>query len=354
MRVAVFIEPWVQQRAGISVFTENMVKSVKYSKHTFVTIGSKRLDKSLEHIFIPAWKASYFNPLRYSGLLKVDLADYNIDLIIDPGHYSTIGLFKGTKRFVVVHDITPTLFPKYHRLVSVIAQKLFMKKSLKNCDKVIAVSDQTKNDVAVYYGFDQKIHRIYPGLRDLDSHELESSTFLQADPFILAVGTIEPRKNHENLIKAFDIFCQNESDVNLIIVGSEGWKVKLGSLIEASPNKHRIRYLGFVSKDHLAALYKQASMAAYVSIYEGFGFPVLEAMKMGCPVITSDVGSMKEIAGNAARIVNPNSESQIAEAMSELWNDLDMKDRLVRLGVERSILYSWQNFIKSLDALIDD
>jgi glycosyltransferase involved in cell wall biosynthesis len=353
MRIGVFIEPWINQLAGISVFTEGITRASLGSRHTFVTIGSEPMVEELEHISIPRFKTSFYNPLRYFGISKLDLKKHSIDILIDPGHYATLGLFEVKSRFVVVHDLTPILFPKFHKISSVLAQRSLLKPSLNQSDRIITVSDQTKKDVSEHFGFEGKLHRVYPGVRDFSDVELGWELTRVSGPFILAVGTIEPRKNHQRLLKAFDKFCLENEAVSLVIVGDSGWKVDLKTLIDQSPNKERITFLGYVSKAELKTLYKQALLSVYVSLYEGFGFPVAEAMKLGCPVITSNLGSMKEIAGSQGIVVDPTSVDEISQAMLTLVENDELRKQSIDLATERILQFTWENAIQELDKIID-
>lgn len=355
MKVAIYIEPWIKQRAGISVYTEGLAKAAVSSKHTFVTIGSKQMNLPFEHISISSWAVSFFNPFRYVGLNRINLAKYDVDILIDPGHYATLGLFKGALKFVIAHDITPILFPAQHPTRSVLAHKLLMRKSLESCEKIIAVSNQTKEDIVQHYGFNDKICCIYPGVQDFDDSIMLDEPFnISKSPFILTVGTIEPRKNHTRLIEAFDLFCKQDKTVNLVIVGANGWGLNLQEVLDKSVNKDRIHFLGYVPKNELLQLYKSALISVYVSQYEGFGLPVLEAMKLGSPVITSNLGSMKEISGNAALLVDPKSANEIADAMLNLANDKLLREKLKEAGSHRAEEFTWNQFIQKMDEVIEN
>ncbi len=353
MRVAVFIEPWINQRAGISVFTEQLVQAFNASKHTCITLGSKKMDDSKEHIFIPSWRLSFLNVFRYTRTFPIDLARHGIDVLIDPSHFGTLGLFKGCRRFVVVHDITPLLFPEFHPRQRVWAHQRLMKKSLQQCDKIITVSEQTKRDVAAYFGYAEKLVRIYPGVRDLMLNETAADEIPSDVPFILVVGTIEPRKNHRAIIEAFDLLCEENQDVQLYIVGDRGWNVNIDELIASSAHRHRIVYFGYVQRSRLLEFYLKARLCVYVSLYEGFGFPLAEAMKLGCAVVTSDMGSMKEIAGDAAVLVNPESPEEIMRAMLTLVNSQDLREDLIAKSKERAQAFTWERYIQALDLLVD-
>ena len=353
LKVGLFIEPWIKQRAGISVFTEQLAMNARHSKFLWVTIGSKDMGVGLEHIYVPSRKSSFYNPFRWVGALKFDLEHLGIDVLIDPGHYSTQGLFSGASRFAVVHDITPYLYPSYHRVLTRVAYKLWMENWLLQSKKIITVSDQTKMDVEAHYGMREKLVRIYPGVQQMNIEAIDNTGQQPNQPYVLAVGTAEPRKNHKTLIKVFERFGQRNKAHRLVIVGGSGWKVDLPQLVAESSMAKRIEIRGFVPKNELVHLYKNASFCAYISFYEGFGFPIVEAMKLGCPVMTSNIGSMKEVAGQAAELIDPKSAEDVAKAMERLVMDKQLRDERIALGLKRAEVFSWLEFIVRLDTEID-
>ena len=153
-------------------------------------------------------------------------------------------------------------------------------------------------------------------------------------PYILSVGTKEPRKNIKRLIEAF--VSLGRSDIELVLVGKRGW----GEEVEVG--KAKVKELGFVEDKDLPALYSGAILFAYPSLYEGFGFPVLEAMACGCPVITSNISSLPEVVGQTALLVYPKETKEIANAINTLLNDDKLRQKLVKNGLEQAKKFSWE------------
>ena len=154
-------------------------------------------------------------------------------------------------------------------------------------------------------------------------------------PYVLWTGTIEPRKNLARLLEAFALV---DEDVDLVLVGPQGWNEDVGRLLDGHPN---VRTLGFVPHDDLAALYAGAEVFCFPSLREGFGFPVLEAMAQGTPVVTSVGTSTEELGQDASVLVDPRDVSSIAEGIGRALSDEGLRAKLIPAGRERAAGYDW-------------
>jgi glycosyltransferase involved in cell wall biosynthesis len=168
-------------------------------------------------------------------------------------------------------------------------------------------------------------------------------------PYVLWVGTVEPRKNLPRLLGAFAAL---ETEAQLVLVGPQGWNEELGArLAELPPDvRDRIRVLGFVPHGDLGPLYAGAATFAFPSLLEGFGFPVVEAMAQGTPVVTSRGTSTEELAGDAGLLVDPRDQDELAAALQRVLDDGELAARLGELGRSRAALYSWA---RSADLVLD-
>ncbi|MEN9594661.1 MAG: hypothetical protein RLY23_1144 [Actinomycetota bacterium] len=172
----------------------------------------------------------------------------------------------------------------------------------------------------------------------------------RAERYVLTLGSIEPRKNLPGLVSAFNILASNDASVYLVHAGPSGWDGgAFESSIRNSPFRDRIRVLGYVGADTRANLLAGASVFAYPSLYEGFGFPPLEAMATGVPVVASSVGSLPEVLGDGACFVAADEPEALASALAQLLSDSAMRERLIQRGLVISKGYSWS---KTADALI--
>jgi glycosyltransferase involved in cell wall biosynthesis len=165
-------------------------------------------------------------------------------------------------------------------------------------------------------------------------------TYSLERPYVLWVGTVEPRKNLPRLLQAFATL---DTDSELVLVGPEGWKEELGARLHELPAtvRNRIRPLGFVPHADLGPLYAGASVFAFPSLLEGFGFPVVEAMAQGTPVVTSRATSTEELAGDAGFLIDPLNVDELAAALQRTLDDRALAERLGALGRERARTYSW-------------
>jgi glycosyltransferase involved in cell wall biosynthesis len=247
---------------------------------------------------------------------------------------------------VTIHDITHRLFPDTMALPNLIIEKLLMGSSIKKADCVIAVSNSTALGIAEHYAvYPEKIVTIYPGKPTLPDAIKESANLPLNLPkrYFLFVGTLDPRKNLPRVLNAFEQINPREHDVHLVIVGGQGWKNKqFNQQLNTSQIKNRVVMTGFVSRRQLKLLYANAVGLLLPSLYEGFGFPILEAMSCGSPVITSKTASMPEIAGDAAIVVDPIDTGAIASAMLEVMTNTALRDTLISKGYKRLDNFSWE------------
>ena len=162
------------------------------------------------------------------------------------------------------------------------------------------------------------------------------------DPYVLFVGTLEPRKNLERLLEAFSRARQAGRREKLVLAGQLGWKYRgLLGRIERSGLASAVRLLGYVPDEDLPAIYNLASVVAFPSLYEGFGLPILEGMACGVPVLTSDRASMVELAGDAALLVDPTDVTALEGGLVRLLDDPELRRELARRGRGRAARFSW-------------
>lgn len=284
----------------------------------------------------------------------------NADLLFMP-HINFIGMSAACKSVITVHDLS---FLRYREFFS--ARKNFWHKMLNvkrligRFDCVVAASANTKRDIVELCGIEEnKIKIIYAGvggefrkISEVDAQLPEiRHKYGLPDEFILYLGTLEPRKNVAGVIRAYNLFrIQNRElrNARLVIAGGQGWK--FGDIYEEwerSAFKSDIKFLGYVSNQDRPYLYNLASVFIYPSFYEGFGFPPLEAMACGTPVISSCAASLPEVAGGAALMIDPHNENDMALAMEKILTDKKLSHRLAALGFERAEKFRWENTAKA-------
>jgi len=234
-----------------------------------------------------------------------------------------------------VHDLA---FIKYPETVDPLirhTQSIRLSRIISHGNHIIADSMSTKNDLVEKYQIkDTQIDVVYPGISSsyspVSKEELErvKTKYSLPSRYILSLGTQEPRKNLERLIEA-----TKNLDLPLVIAGKYGWGKKVG-------NPAHVNVLGFVAEDDLPALYSSATVFCYPSLYEGFGFPVLEAMACGTPVVTSNISSLPEVTGDAAILVDP---TNIESIKSGIEQSLSMREKMIKKGILRAKKFSWEH-----------
>lgn len=313
------------------------------------------------------YRPKYFIPLPVT--LATLLANYpNPILSRCEKYFESPDLINGTDHFVypcerslkvmTIHDLT---FLKYPEYASPIVKKTYtarVQKCLQWTDSIITFADSTKKDICKYFDFDPDRIFVTPQASRYENFVLKSQqiealkkivTYDFSQPYLLFVSTLEPRKNIINLIQAFDRLKRDRSiKHHLILIGKKGWNEKpIFAEIENSPWRDCIHHLDYLSDELVALFYSQAEVFIYPSFYEGFGLPVLEAMTLSAPVITSNTSSLPEVAGDAALLINPHDPIELADAIFSLLQDSHLRQTLIQKGKERARDFSWERTAKA-------
>ncbi|HHY86164.1 MAG TPA: glycosyltransferase family 4 protein [Verrucomicrobia bacterium] len=253
-----------------------------------------------------------------------------------------------------IHDLAPFFVRRKYDWKRMLYGRVVARQLARRQDEIIAVSRNTANDVerlfgihgervtVVYNGIDHD--RFRPGDREA-SGKLAAQRYSLRAPFLLYVARLEhPGKNHARLISAFNAFKSAARSKWQLALGGSDWHGAevIREAARCSPFRSDIRFLGFVPDEHLPDLYRAAEALVYPSLYEGFGMPPTEAMACGCPVISSARGSLGEIVGDAAMVVDPDDISSIARALSAIAQDPGLRARLRDVGIERARQFDWK------------
>jgi glycosyltransferase involved in cell wall biosynthesis len=252
---------------------------------------------------------------------------------------------------VTIHDMSLTLYPRYHPARRVILNRPLVDIAARRADAIITVSQSAKRDIVRLYGLPpERVHVVHeaaaPSFRPVhDSIERERvrQRYVLADRFILYVGTIEPRKNLPRLIEGF-ARRRKAGDLphQLVCAGPYGWLSRdIEDRIERLQVEDAIRFTGYVPFEDLPVLYSLAEMFVFPSLYEGFGLPVIEAMACGTPVVTGDVAALSEVSGGAVEHVDRLDADSLGEAMVRLARSRERRENLSALGLQRSHAFSW-------------
>jgi glycosyltransferase involved in cell wall biosynthesis len=246
---------------------------------------------------------------------------------------------KDVKLTATIYDMTCRLMPELHTAANIRADESLAKNVLGRADRLIAISENTKADAVRLAGLNaERIEVIYPGVPEV---YFGAQARPSERPYVLYVGTIEPRKNVDTLLDAWRGF-RFQGDFDLVIAGASGWAAEK-TLARLASRPGGVRYLGYVAEDELPGLMAGASAFIYPSLYEGFGFPVAQAMAAGVPVITSNTSCLPEVAGEGALLVDPRSAEEIKAAMETLVTSPDLRQKLRTAGVARAQSeYRWE------------
>jgi len=270
--------------------------------------------------------------------------------------------FKRGKFVATIHDVMPLMFPWAfpfkHRLVS----RFALSRVCRQADVVIVPSSATKAELLRYLSVDECKVVVTPwgcearfqSAGEPTSLALVRRRYRLPERYLLFLGTLEPRKNVLTLLQAYAQLCAQQAalDVKLVIAGGHGWGYKdVKATCEALRLTDRVVFTGFVDEDDLPDLYRGATLFVYPSLYEGFGLPIVEAMACGVPVITSNVASIPEVAGQAAILVEPKQPEALAAAMASVLGDTQLQDTLRQRGLERASQFSWERVARQLLAV---
>jgi glycosyltransferase involved in cell wall biosynthesis len=244
-----------------------------------------------------------------------------------------------TRVTATIYDMTCWLVPQFHSPANVRMAKKFAASVMRRADGLIAISESTKNDAVRILKLDpRRVTVIYPGVAE---SFFCAQPLQRAKPYILFVGTIEPRKNVATLLDAYErLRPELREAFDLVLAGSPGWGDP-SVLARIRQGIRGVDYLGYVPEERLPALTAGASVFVYPSVYEGFGLPVAQAMAAGIPVVTSAVSSLPEIAGAGAVAVDPGSPAELASAMAQLLESDSLRESLGANGRSIAQQYRW-------------
>jgi glycosyltransferase involved in cell wall biosynthesis len=355
MKIAIDIRAAVGKKTGKGWYTFVMVEHLL------------RLDPSSHFILYTQERSVHFDRypnvqqrvfpvagFRWHWAVLRDLKKQRPDLFWAPTSYIIPALApRWLKVVVTVHDIVAFLFPEGHNKKAVWLERLTLHRAVRKSEQVLTVSRHTQNDLMKVFNLPEAKIPIAPCASSstfrviTDRHLLAEvrDKYELPEKFILAVGTLSPRKNFRRLILAYAATLLKHQDVDLVIVGPKGWNFEDIVTFERSDRVHMV---GYVSGEELAVLYNLAHLFVFPSLYEGFGIPPLEAMACGCPVVTSNVSSLPEVVGNAAMLVDPYSVDEIANAMDVILSNAYIAHDLSEKGLQRAKKFQWEASAKKV------
>lgn len=308
-------------------FTRELIK--KYQNFTYIDYQKNRYNR--DNLLLIPTKFRFFKTYTWAHILPLSLRKHSFDYIINLTGIPHFFSYR-QKEIFFVYDISWRLFPRTHPLSRVLLNWIFFKRTLVLSHKIVTISENTKRDLIKYYLVPAtKIDIVYPNFPTITSREICPKIKLPKK-YLLYVGTIEPRKNITTLIRSvFLLKKQNHLEYHLVIAGKNGWKWhSIYRLVEQLDLQNDIIFTGYVTDEEKKYLYTHANIFIYLSIYEGFGIPPLEAMYYKCPVITSNISSLPEVVGNAALKINPYDTRSLLKGIIKLSNDSSYRQSIIK------------------------
>ena len=355
MRILVDATPVLLRSTGVKNFVYHWLLHLKAeAPPDFVSaFPSLRKLGHLDHLQSTLGRLPTLTRLLFVNFANIR-GNRSLDLLLDGrcdvfhASHHLVNPPRKPKLTATIFDMTCWLMPEMHTARNVTATKRYAERILRRADGLIAISESTRNDAVRILGLrEDTIQVIYPGVSQAffetsdAARERVRQTYGMRKPYLLFVGCVEPRKNLANVLDAWDLLPPAlRRDMELVVAGPLGWNSDRLALRLRQPGTG-IRYLGYLPEEDLPAVMAEASVFLYPSYYEGFGFPVLEAMAAGTPVITSNISSLPEIAGGAALLVDPNSAGEIADAVRQILLSPGLAERLHTCGVKRAGQFQW-------------
>ncbi len=362
MRIAVDYTAAIRQGAGIGSYVRNLVAAMLQqdatTEYTLLTSGRP----TSEHPFPEAENVTgksvlvpdrYLNILWYrwhTPLLPATLFTGPIDIYHGPD-FTLPPLGDKVRKVVTIHDLAFLEHPEYAVPSLAVYLSKVVPQAIAEADVVATVSHEVGRTLVKHFQTPQEKLTVIPNgvgahFRRITDPVLLGATRHKFDlkvPFILAVGTLEPRKNHIGLIKAFHKAQQKKNGpAMLAIAGGQGWLYEETKRVVADLKlEKKVRFLGRVTDLELVTLYSMTDIFAFPSFFEGFGVPPLEAMACGAPVITSNTSALPEVAEGAALLVNPHDIDALSAAITRLTEDEPLRAELQQKGYERARQYTW-------------
>lgn len=281
-------------------------------------------------------------------------AKYKIDILHSPANVAP--LFYRGKSIIHIHDLCFVVNPQWYSFAFRTLYNLIIPQLAKRATKVVTNSNNSKNDLLQFFGLPaEKVSLVYWAVDDVFSlpptQEVKDKRYMEED-YILYVGSLEPRKNINILIEAYEKLRHEYPAIKtkLILIGGES-PLFASVQLKAREFRDDVIFKGFVTDLELGEFYRRAKLVAYPSLYEGFGLPPLEAMASGVPVVTSSTSSIPEVVGNAALLIDPKDREQLTKAMHRVLTDRTLRESMIKAGSQRVLRFNWYRVARGVLAV---
>ncbi|HRP88718.1 MAG TPA: glycosyltransferase family 1 protein [Edaphocola sp.] len=349
---------------GIGWFMHETLKrmTVNHPEHQFFFFFDRPYDESfvfaknvIPVVLSPQARHPVLYYIWFEWSISKALKKYNIDVFLSPDNFSSLKTKVPT--CLVIHDLAFVHYPQFVKKIDGLYYNRFMPKFAQKAKRIVAVSEYTKQDIMQQYHVAvDKIDVVYNGANslyvplDFEAKEEIQKKYSEGQQYFLFTSALHPRKNVINLLKAFVKFKRRlKSPMKMVIVGRLAWLSKeIQEAKDKMPYKEDVIWLGYVDVHELAKITAAAYAMVYPSLFEGFGIPILEALKCNVPVIASNTSSMPEVVGDAGLLVDPNDVDDIANAMMKMYKEESLRNKFVQEAVWQSGKFSWDQSAEQL------
>ena len=306
------------------------------------------------HILSPQTRHPILWYIWFEWKLPNLLKKIKADVFFSPDGFMPVNC--STPTVTTIHDINFEHRPHDLRWTHSLFYRFFFKKYAKSSNQIITVSEFSKNDIIKTYKINpEKIHITHNGVSEMfekipeNKKKIIKKKYSNNCDFFVFIGSLHKRKNIKNLLLAFDIYRLQNGENKLLVIGQKKWWDKQTEQIYQNMKfKEEVVFIGQINDDIMVNILASSKALCFVSIFEGFGLPIIEAMQCNVPVITSNTSSMPEIAGNAALIVDPHNISDISNAMFEIDNNPQLYKTLIKRGKQVIQKFKWDNTAKTI------
>ncbi len=342
MRIGIDTQTIIAQKTGFGSYVQNLISVLR------------EIDSKNEYVFLnPNKKGDLSTPARIwwdQVAFPFRLLSKKVDIVHKPAFSAPI--FYPFKTVVTAPDLIGKLYPENFSTTSKFYWVQLLPFSLKKANKIVAISKNTKQDIIKLLNIpEEKIKVIYLGkhsqfkpIENLHFLDKVRQKYSQGKPFILYVSTLEPRKNHLNLLKVFNIIVkEHKIKHNLVLTGKRGWYYKeLFEFVEKNNLQDRVLFVGYIPDSDLPSLYNAADLFVFPSLYEGFGLPILESMSCGLPVISSNASSMPEIVEGAGILLDPKDTKAWADAIYKVLTNKNLQKEMGEKSLQQAKKFTWE------------
>jgi len=361
MKVSIELQPCLKNKSGIGIYTYELTKrlqnfnELELEGNIFNFLNRNDIEKDICGLNMKKKICSLFPyglykriwsciPIKYKFLFGGDSDIYQFfNFIVPPNVPGRV--------ITTIHDLTYILYPDTMDEKNLKILKNNMNLTIKRADYIITVSESSKNDIVKHVGINEnKIQVIYPGIDEVYKKALNTEDISVVKKkynidgkYLLYLGTLEPRKNIETIIKAYNCLKKSDKeDIKLVLAGKKGWLYdSIFRLVKEFSIQDKVIFTDYVDDGDKAALYQGAEIFLFPSLYEGFGMPVIEAMASGVPVITSNSSSLPEAAGKAAIITEPLDHKKISKTIESILNDNELREKMINEGKKQANKFDW-------------